>query len=63
MQAYAFGLLAMAMVTLLTPIMQLDNDRRRAVVSAVVLSLCDIAGDLLNVFVFDGGLWGMGIAT
>lgn len=63
MQAYAFGLPAIAMVTLLTPIMQLDNDRRRAVVSVVVLSLCDIAGDLINVLILDGGLWGMGIAT
>ena len=63
LQAYALGLPAIAAVTIFTPIMQLDSDRRRAVVSVMVLSLCDIAGDLINVFVFDGGLWGMGIAT
>lgn len=61
--AYSFGLPAISAVTIFTPIMQLDNDRHRAVISAVVLALCDIAGDLINVFVFDGGLWGMGIAT
>ena len=62
-QAYAFGLPAMAAVTIFTPIMQLDNDRRRAVISAVTLAVCDIAGDLINVFFLDCGLWGMGIAT
>ncbi|MBR3051544.1 MAG: ATP-binding protein, partial [Selenomonadaceae bacterium] len=41
----------------------LDNDRQRAVIAAATLALCDIAGDLINVFVLDGGLWGMGIAT
>ena len=62
MQAYAFGLPAMASVILL-PIMQLDNDRRRMVISAATFAICDIVGDLLNVFVLDGGLWGMGITT
>ena len=63
LQAYAFAGPAMAMVLILTQIMQLDNDRRRAVIAAVVLSGCDVAGDLLVVFVFDGGLWGIGIVT
>ncbi|MBR6888370.1 MAG: ATP-binding protein [Selenomonadaceae bacterium] len=63
LQAYAFGLPAIAAVTIFTPIMQLDNDRQRAVIAAATLALCDIAGDLINVFVLDGGLWGMGIAT
>lgn len=63
LQAYAFAGPPMAMVLLLTQIMQLDNDRRRAVISAAVLSGCDVAGDLLVVFVFDGGLWGIGIVT
>jgi len=63
LKAYAFGLPAIAAVTIFTPIMQLDNDRRRAVASVVVLSLCDIAGDLINVLILDGRLWGMGIAT
>lgn len=63
LQAYAFAGPAMAMVLILTQIMQLDNDRRRAVIAAAVLSGCDIAGDFLVVFVFDGGLWGIGIVT
>ena len=63
LKAYSLSLPALAAVTTLTPIMQLDNDRSRAVFATVVLSVCDIAGDLINVFVLDGGLWGMGIAT
>ena len=43
--------------------MQLAGDRNRAVFAKVVLSFSDIAGDLINVFVLDGGLWGIGIAT
>ena len=43
--------------------MQLDNDRRRAVLAVVVLSISNIAGDLINIFVLEGGLFGMGIAT
>ena len=62
LQAYAFALPAIAFATIFTPIMQLDNDRRRAVISVVMLSVCNIAGDLINIFILDGGLWGMGIA-
>lgn len=63
LQAYSFALPAIALATIFTPIMQLDNDRRRAVISVVVLSISNIAGDLINIFVLEGGLWGMGIAT
>lgn len=63
LEAYSLGLPAMALVTVLTPIMQLDGDRRRAIVSAAVLSGCDIAGDLLVVFAVDGGLWEIGFVT
>lgn len=63
LEAYAFAGPPMAMVLILTQIMQLDNDRRRAVVAAAVLSGCDVVGDLLVVFVFDGGLRDIGIVT
>lgn len=63
LQAYSLGLPAIAAVAIFTPIMQLDNDRRRAVIATAVLSVCNITGDLINIFVLDGGLWGMGIVT
>ena len=63
LEAYSLSLPPMALVTVLTPIMQLDSDRPRALISVVVLSVSDIIADLVCVFVFDGGLWSIGLAT
>ena len=63
LKAYSFALPAVALMAIFTPIMQLDNDRRRTVFAVVLMSVCNIAGDLINIFVLNGGLWGMGIAT
>ena len=63
LESYSLSLPAMAAVSILTPIMQLDSDRHRALVSVIMLSVSDIIADLISVFVFDGGIWGIGIAT
>ena len=63
LQAYAFALPAMALLVMLMPIMQLDCDRQRTLISSVTLSICDIAGDLIIVFVFDGELWKIALTT
>ncbi len=63
LKAYAFALPAMSLISLMMPIMQLDSDRRHAVVSTVVMSSTAVIGDLLVVLAFDGGLWGIGVAT
>lgn len=47
----------------LSPIMQLDGDGRRVKVAIFVLAVLNIAGDLLNVTVFHGGMFGMGLTT
>ncbi len=44
-------------------LMRLDGDANRVVVAVAVMTALDIAGDLLNVLVFKGGLFGMGLAT
>ena len=44
-------------------LMRLDGDANRVVVAVVVMTVLDIAGDLLNVLVFHGGMLGMGLAT
>ena len=62
-QGFSFGLPAVFGVAVLTPVMQLDSDRKRAVHSVIVLSVANIAGDLLNIFVFKGGMLWMGITT
>ena len=62
-QAFSLGLPAMAAVTLLTPIMQLDSDRQRAVKAVTILSASNVIGDLIAIFYFGGGMWSIGIAT
>ena len=63
LRVYAFALPPTALLVLLMPIMQLDCDRQRALISSATLSVCDIAGDLIIVFAFDGELWGIALTT
>ena len=51
------------MFVILTPILQLDGDSARPKIASIVCSVVDVAGDLLNIFVFHGGMLGMGLAT
>ena len=62
-EAFALGLPAMALVTILSPLMQIDSDRNRAMIAVIVLGVSNCAGDLIGIFVFDCGMWGIGIAT
>ena len=62
-QAYSLGLPAVAAVALLSPIMQLDSDRKRAVTAVTILSASNVIGDLICVTYFGGTMWGIGIAT
>ena len=50
------------MVTLI-PILQLDGDSVRPKLASLCSALIDVVCDLLNVFVFHGGMFGMGLAT
>lgn len=51
------------MFVILTPLLQLDGDSVRPKIASAVCAAVDIAGDLLNVFVFHGGMFGMGLAS
>lgn len=44
-------------------LMRLDGDPNRVIVAVVVMTIMDIAGDLLNALVIHGGMLGMGLAT
>ncbi len=44
-------------------LMRLDGDPNRVIVAVVVMTLLDVAGDLLNALVIHGGMLGMGLAT
>lgn len=51
------------MFVILTPILQLDGDTALPKAASIVCTVVDVAGDLLNVFVFRGGMFGMGLAS
>ena len=44
-------------------IMRLDGDANRVIVAVVVMTVLDIAGDLVNALIIHGGMLGMGITT
>ena len=44
-------------------LIRLDGDANRIIVAVAVMTVLDIAGDLLNVLVIHGGMLGMGLAT
>lgn len=44
-------------------LMRLDGDPNRVIVAVVVMTLLDVAGDLLNALIIHGGMLGMGLAT
>lgn len=44
-------------------LMRLDGDANRVIVAVVVMTVLDIAGDLVNALVIHGGMLGMGLTT
>ena len=54
---------ALILVQIIGPVIVMDNNKSLFTVSASVLCAADISGDLLNAFVFKGGVFGMGLAT
>lgn len=63
LKAFSLGLPAMYLFSLLIPVMQIDSDRNRTTIAVTVLSIANIFCDLINIFVFNGSLFGMGLAT
>lgn len=63
LRAYSLCLPAMALSVIFMPLMQLDCDRQRTIVAITSLSVCNVICDAISIFVLDGGMWGIGIAT
>lgn len=63
LRAYSLCLPAMALGVVFIPIMQLDCDRQRTIIAITSMSICNVTCDLISIFVFEGGMWGIGIAT
>lgn len=47
----------------LIPVLQIDGERKLVHAGSVVMAVSDIIIDILNVKVFHGGMWGIGMAT
>ena len=47
----------------MVPFMQLAGKQTRLVVAVLLMTISDIVFDALNVFVFHGGMFGMGLAS
>lgn len=63
LRGYLPGIIPLVFVQILGPLVVLGNGKRLVTVSAIALCIGDVCGDLLNVFVFDGHTFGMGLAT
>lgn len=63
LQGYMWGIPAMALIQVIGPMIVMDNNKMLFSNSAALLCITDIIGDLLNVYVFDGGVFGMGFAS
>mgnify|MGYP002624020693 CR=1 FL=1 len=63
LHGYLFGIPALMLIEVLGPIIVMDGGKKLFGLSATVLCVADVAGDLANALVFHGGAFGMGVAT
>ena len=62
-KGYAIAALGIALVSFLMPIIQMDGDMNRLLAAVVIMTVGDIAADLVNVLIVHGGMFGMALAT
>lgn len=63
LRGFAPGVLFSRFTILLSGIMMLDNDKERSMMAMIATLVTDIIFDLLNVTIFNGGMFGMAAAT
>ena len=63
LHGYMIGIPALMLIQVLGPMVVMDGGKKLFSLSAAVLCVVDVIGDLLNAFVFHGGSFGMGLAT
>lgn len=62
-KGFILGAPAFLCAQIMIPYLQLSGKRTRLIVAVLVMTVSDIAFDFLNVFVFHGGTFGMGLAS
>lgn len=60
---FIVGAPAFIVAQIMVPFLQISGNRVRLALAVVLMTLSDIAFDLLNVLVFHGGMLGMGLAS
>jgi Na+-driven multidrug efflux pump/anti-sigma regulatory factor (Ser/Thr protein kinase) len=63
LHGYMVGIPAIILIQVISPILVMDNGKKLFAFSSLVLCVSDIIFDLLNVYVFHGGVLGMGLAS
>lgn len=63
LKGYMLTIPALMLIQVMGQVVIMDNNKALFTISAIVLCVIDIVGDLLNVFVFECGTFGMGMAT
>lgn len=63
LRGFIIGAPAFLIAMVMVPFMQMAGNRIRLIAAVGAMTVCDIAFDLLNVFVFKGGTLGMGLAS
>ncbi len=63
LKGFSIGLPATILSLVLMPFVQMDGNKKRVVITLLCMIVINVAGDILNVFMFKGGMFGMGLAT
>ena len=63
LSAISWGTPSLLLFLVLIPALQLEGRRKLVIIGSLVMGVSDIVIDLLNVLVFHGGMWGIGMAT
>ena len=62
-KGYMIGTVPYILIALFVPALQFNGNNKLITVSIVAMTVADVVGDLLNVYLFNGGVFGMGLAT
>ena len=63
LRGFIIGAPAFLFAQIMVPYMQISGSQSRLVVAVIAMTVTDVALDVLNVFVFHGGMLGMGLAS
>jgi putative MATE family efflux protein len=63
LRGFIIGAPAFISAQIMVPFMQISGNRMRLVVAVAFMTVFNILFDILNVFVFHGGMFGMGLAS